>query len=291
MKRNDWPVCAGALLCLSGRTALAIIGLMGVGLAAATAARRLPGGSLLAAVTVSGGLPLLTLLAPEAGGLWRGIPVVGLLLLCGGADTRELTLLRSCRTAVALLLTGLLRELLTAGTLLGVPVLSVSGPFGGDSAGWPTVGGVLIAAGVLWLVAEPGRRECPGRLPPWTAVRLGATVAVAITADGALTALLPAAGLGLRAWLAVLVATIPVLLWRERYPAGWAVIPPLAVLITDGQAMTAVLAGVVVLVGCGVVWAFGDRLARSRLPRRFAGPPAVLVSGAVLMAAAGALGY
>lgn len=290
MRRNDWLLCAGALLSLSGRTALAIIGLMAVGLAAATVTRRIPGGSLLAAVTVSGGLPLLTLLTPEAGGLWRGIPVIGLLLLCGAADTHELTPLRLCRGAVALLLTGLSRELLTAGTLLAVPVLPLSGSFGADAAGWPTVGGILIAAGVLWLIAEPVRRKAPGRLPPWMAVRLGATVAVAVVADGALTMLFPTAGLGLRAWLAVLIAVIPALLWQERYPAGWAVIPPLTVLLTDGQAMTAVLAGVIVLVGCGIVWAFGDRLERSRLPRRFAGPPAVLVSGAVLMAAAGAFG-
>lgn len=192
-------------------------------------------------------------------------------LACGAAaDNRSIP---AARTLPALLLLGVLRELLADGTLWGIRLLPAGlAPALGNGAG-----GLLLAALLLWVFGlhPPTVQEIDSPLPALTAAGL----VVAGAGLGVLTAPLPPL---YAVWATTLVLGVIAGLLPARWDAGaWFTLAPAAALLTRGsvgiwQWATPLLLGAATVVGLAAVASLHRRCRLSPLPRRFAGTPAAL---------------
>ena len=311
-------LCVTAALCVSVRAALSLLTVIPLLLLFAQAALQLlrygrltvsPYLSLLLAGGVGGFLWLVlrAFLPDIAAALGQPLPVLAVFRLCGvaGAELAEQpeafrpTVL--IRAAVALLLTGAIREVLAQGSLAAypLPVTVVSEGFGRAADGTIGVGGLLAAGVMLWLF----RLQAGGHtgVPVLSATSAGipaAVTAIVCAAQVGIRVWMPAVSALWRFWVAVLLTAVLFTLAealtgrnRSRSPV-WAVVPPVAAwLIPAGTVpwslVWAVLAGVITGVAAAAVTAMAGRM--RRLAPSFGGSPAALTTAGILLAAVSAL--
>lgn len=228
---------------------------------------------VLFAAGAGGALYLLLRSAfPDAAFLAAEQPYTVLLwLACGvAADNRSIP---AARTLPALLLLGVLRELLAEGTLWGIRLLPAGlAPALGNGAG-----GLLLAALLLWAFGlhPPTVQETDSPLPALTSAGL----VVAGAGLGVLTAPLPPL---YAVWATALAVGVIASLLPARWDAGaWLTLAPAAALLTRDsvgawQWTAPLLLGVATIAALAVASSLYRRCRLSPLPRRFAGTPAAL---------------
>jgi hypothetical protein len=254
--------------------------------------------AILFAAAVGSALHLLLLafVPDSADALGTTILLYGIFLLCGatahGAE-RDFSLKRLLQGVCAGIFIGAVREVLSRGTLLGLPmpVTATWDTFGQTTAGQIGIGGLLAAAAGLWLFRLSHPVASPCHIRGKQAWQLGVLTA----AVGAVNwLLLSHVSLVWRFWIGILLTVIPLLMSKQELPAWGAVLTPAVILMVSGEGSTPALwmligAGAAVGVLVPVVVALLWRLRRSPLPRSFGGAPAVLTVAAVVLSALSAL--
>lgn len=230
------------------------------------------------------------------------LPVLTVFLLCGvaavelaaGASVFRPSVL--FRAAGALLVTGLVREVLAQGSLMGYPLPfpALSEGFGSAADGTVGVGGILVAAGVLWLFRlHAEARAVPLRLPFSAAAGMAAVTVTVCAAQMAMQAWFPAMTPLWRFWVCLLLTAVAVgvllcLLKDGGQLSLWAVLPPLAAWLLPKEDAASALLGTVTagaVVGLAVLAAAALRTRTRRVPRSFSGAPAALAASGLFAAA------
>ena len=304
--------CLAAALCVSLRAALLLLILLPLiavlTLSAVVLLRQWrlsvpPAGAMLLAGGIGGALVSLMLAAiPDyRETLGNTVPVLVLVLLCGcGVASRYMdTPWRSGRvigSAALLLLIGSVREMLSTGCLMGLPlpVTPLGESFGQTSAGSAGVGGVLVAAVILWLCRRRGTIPS-ARLSVPESAAIGLVTSVVCGGCLLWERWLPAVGGHGRWGVALLLTAVLGMILGAAFPqtdflGGYTrvILPVTAVLLLPRHPhwLMVPAAGVGVFGVTVIGTAVFKRLERSRVAF---GPSALLTAGALTMAAISAI--
>lgn len=221
--------------------------------------------------------------AQNAADLGPALPLCILFLLCGFSAETVPSWKDLVKGIAALLTVGCIRELLDAASVFGLPLpfAAVGNTFGRSGDGSLGIGGILIAAAVVWVFGF----SFP--LRPLVPPKKGDLLFVALftAAAGTLLSLFPylsavwvffavmTAGLILQ-----IVCSHPLSPWLSFLPATTVCLAPaLNPLIAVG------VGGAVLLIGL-IAPCVMDRLGRAPLPRRFSGAPLLLTGIALVLA-------
>ncbi len=300
MSKHYILLCIAAALCVSGRSALLLSGVISLVYLLTLLLRtllmvlKLPCTALrttVFSVAAGSGLYLLLLAfvpqsKPDLGAV---VPLLAVCFLCAAAVGETPPSLGRWFICIGVLTAiGCVRELLSTASLFGYPLpFSAAGEvFGRTAAGTIGIGGLLIAAAILWVFRqgrplEKGRPFC-GK----NALQLGMVTTMAAAADGVLRGIVPDLPDLWRFWIALLLTILPLVWDEDRFPWITVLLVPVTVLWISGENVgTWIATGIGVGIGTLTLTAVWDRLYRSLPPSRFAGAPAVLTVAAILLSA------
>ena len=222
----------------------------------------------------------------NAADLGSPLPLAFLFVLCGAVADVPLSASRFLKGVLVVLLVGCLREALATASLFHIP-LGYTGfgeVFGRHTDGTLGIGGLLVAAAIVWLWGMSN----PIRVLPPTSARTALLVGLFTASARCILSLFPSLSLPWRFWS---VLTVGLWLYHSvPFPCGMTLITAVAVCIpSELTLVTAIGVGCLALVLSAALPAVVNRLARASLPRGFAGPSLYITLAAVTSAVWGAL--